>query len=372
MTYGMWEVLSTEYKNRRTIAHCKCTKCGAAKDIRLDALKLRPPLCNCSKAPDYSGMRKSGFVIVSKNDDGTYFCKCDCGNTFTTTISKIRRNINSCGCKKTKPKSNIKERECRECGKKFEGGTRAWYCPDCRVIRRRESAKKTAENRKKGALKSPGKEMVCENCGKTVIRNAPNQRFCEECGKENEKELARQQSLDYYAKNKEEINVVRRGSKKLYAIVSLDNPLEYDIVDAFIKKYRENMGFLISKYTAEEIANVVAKSKIAVYSWANKNQKRLPKIDSLLNLYKKYGDIALPYITHKGTLQRKPEIQPLSDTKISKLCAKSGYTMRQVAKIMNKTFAAFQQAYSKDTISSHTAIELLYVFGIDDVLKYFG
>ena len=373
MVYGTWEVCATEFINRRTLAHCKCTICGENRDIRLDVLMSNPPYCKCSpKNTDYSGMRKSGFVIVSKNDDGTYLCKCDCGSTFTTTIAKIRRDINSCGCKKANPSSNIKERECRECGKKFEGGPRAWYCPQCRENRRAESKRKTAENRKNGTLKSPGKEMICENCGKTIIRNAANQRYCEECGKENIKEIARQQSLEYYENNKEEINVIRKGTRKKYDIVSLENPLDYDIVDAFINKYRENMGFLISKYTAKEIASVSGKSEKTVYNWASKNRKCLPTIKTLLILYKKYGDIALPYITHKGTLERKDKIQPLTDTKIAKLCAKSGYTEYQIAKIMNKNYVTFNQVYSKDNIGSYTAIELLYVFGIDDVLEFFG
>ena len=164
MVYGTWEVCATEFINRRTLAHCKCTICGENRDIRLDVLMSNPPYCKCSpKNTDYSGMRKCGFVIVSKNDDGTYLCKCDCGNEFSTTIDKIRRDINSCGCKKANPSSNIKERECRECGKKFEGGPRAWYCPQCRETRRAESKRKNAENRKNGTLKSPGKEMICEN-----------------------------------------------------------------------------------------------------------------------------------------------------------------------------------------------------------------
>ena len=121
-----------------------------------------------------------------------------------------------------------------------------------------------------------------------------------------------------------------------------------------------------------KIASPIGKSEKTVYNWASKNRKCLPTIKTLLILYKKYGDIALPYITHKGTLERKDEIQPLTDTKIAKLCAKSGYTEYQIAKIMNKNYVTFNQVYSKDNIGSYTAIELLYVFGIDDVLEFFG
>lgn len=35
----------------------------------------------------------------------------------------------------------IRQRECKTCGRSFEGGPQAFYCPECRVIRRRETAR---------------------------------------------------------------------------------------------------------------------------------------------------------------------------------------------------------------------------------------
>ena len=38
----------------------------------------------------------------------------------------------------------------------------------------------------------------------------------EECGKANIKEITNQQSLEYYENNKEEINIIRKGTRKKY------------------------------------------------------------------------------------------------------------------------------------------------------------
>ena len=54
--------------------------------------------------------------------------------------------------------------------------------------------------------------MKCEKCGKEIIRGSARQRFCEECAKINLREIDKKQSMDYYKKNKDEINEKRRGS----------------------------------------------------------------------------------------------------------------------------------------------------------------
>ena len=36
----------------------------------------------------------------------------------------------------------VKDRACRQCGATFLGGPRAWYCPSCRLERRREADRK--------------------------------------------------------------------------------------------------------------------------------------------------------------------------------------------------------------------------------------
>ena len=80
----------------------------------------------------------------------------------------------------------------------------------------------------------------------------------------------------------------------------------------------------------------------------------------------------LPYITHEGVIKRKEPIPPINDKPISKMCAKSGYTIPQAAKALNKSVVNFRLVYGKDNFGDNAAIELLYVCGIDDVLEFFG
>lgn len=43
----------------------------------------------------------------------------------------------------------VRPRTCRQCGTTFEGGPRAWYCPACRELRRREAQAKYREKGRK-------------------------------------------------------------------------------------------------------------------------------------------------------------------------------------------------------------------------------
>lgn len=75
---------------------------------------------------------------------------------------------------------NMHERICRFCGNSFLGGSRAWYCPDCKIIRRQKLqkeyyAKKAVTARKIGSVD------ICEICGKEYIVNGGLQKYCKNC-----------------------------------------------------------------------------------------------------------------------------------------------------------------------------------------------
>lgn len=103
-------------------------------------------------------------------------------------------------------------RICRECGKSFQGGPRAWYCPDCR--KQREKAR-AARYRKDGYQRPLGSTDYCRHCGKPYIVQSGLQRYCKECGEENHKLVDRRQSLDYYRQHKGTINPRRNERRRV-------------------------------------------------------------------------------------------------------------------------------------------------------------
>lgn len=105
-----------------------------------------------------------------------------------------------------KGKSTIAPRTCRECGAIFDGGPRAWYCPDCREARKIMQKARYNERRKRGLSLSLGESVGrCEVCGREFIYASARQRYCPDCAKEAIKTSDRRQGLVwYYANDTEE------------------------------------------------------------------------------------------------------------------------------------------------------------------------
>lgn len=74
----------------------------------------------------------------------------------------------------------IRERVCRQCSANFLGGPRAWYCPACRIKRRRESDRKFRGKGRK-ADRPIGSTGKCIVCGNDYIVNSSRQKYCPEC-----------------------------------------------------------------------------------------------------------------------------------------------------------------------------------------------
>lgn len=81
-------------------------------------------------------------------------------------------------------------RTCRQCGTIFNGGPRAWYCPDCRLERRREADRRLAA-RGRVPLRPLGSIDKCTVCGKDYIVNSSNQKYCPECAYDAVREIDR-------------------------------------------------------------------------------------------------------------------------------------------------------------------------------------
>ena len=107
---------------------------------------------------------------------------------------------------------NMRTRICRECGKAFSGGPRAWYCPECRSIRERERRKKYNTY---GYARKLGGTDICKRCGKEYIVCSGTQRYCEECSKIAIMEIDRNQGLEWYKKNADTYNPIRYDRRKV-------------------------------------------------------------------------------------------------------------------------------------------------------------
>lgn len=94
--------------------------------------------------------------------------------------------------------TTIRPRTCRECGAIFDGGPRAWYCPSCRAVRRKEAA---ARYRKNGVDRPLGSIDYCTVCGKAYVVKSGRQRYCPECADDAVRQQDRMASKEWNAEN---------------------------------------------------------------------------------------------------------------------------------------------------------------------------
>lgn len=95
-------------------------------------------------------------------------------------------------------KSSIRPRVCKTCGRTFDGGPRAWYCPECRA-ERKKNRNRTQTNRPIGSTD------ICQRCGEPYIVMSWRQKYCEKCADEAVKEKVRAHKKEVREKNKEKI-----------------------------------------------------------------------------------------------------------------------------------------------------------------------
>lgn len=110
--------------------------------------------------------------------------------------------------------NNMLPRTCRECGKTFQGGPRAWYCPECRAERKKIQSKEYKQRKKSGKTIPIGSLMKCEICGKEIVKSGGAQRFCPECAEKHLKEIDNQQSLEWKKANLEKVRESKRKISK--------------------------------------------------------------------------------------------------------------------------------------------------------------
>ena len=112
----------------------------------------------------------------------------------------------------------LQDRICRQCGRSFTGGPRAWYCPDCRKVR----ARRQQRERKCIARRPLGSMDICQRCGKPYTVTSSNQKYCPACQPIHAREYDRKTSLEFYQQHADKINpkrYVRRKVKQKICII---------------------------------------------------------------------------------------------------------------------------------------------------------
>lgn len=110
----------------------------------------------------------------------------------------------------------VRPRICRQCGATFDGGPRAWYCPACRELRKREALTKY---RKKGrkADRPLGSVDKCVRCGAEYVVKSARQKYCPDCAYEGVREADRPMSRAWNQAHKDTYypakNAKRRKTK---------------------------------------------------------------------------------------------------------------------------------------------------------------
>ena len=103
-----------------------------------------------------------------------------------------------------KAKSTLAPRACRTCGAAFQGGPRAWYCPDCRRERQRKQDREAKARAKAGKVRKIGSTDICTICGKPYIVNGGLRRYCPDCAPEAIREADRVKGRQWMAEHREE------------------------------------------------------------------------------------------------------------------------------------------------------------------------
>ena len=102
--------------------------------------------------------------------------KCiKCGRLFETA----RPEQAQCNdCLAAAKATTIRPRTCRQCGAVFDGGPRAWYCPNCRAERKKDAMQRF---RQRGAVRPLGSVDQCVVCGGDYVVNSARQKYCPSC-----------------------------------------------------------------------------------------------------------------------------------------------------------------------------------------------
>lgn len=119
-------------------------------------------------------------------------------------------------------------RICNNCGRIFEGGPRALFCPGCRLERQRKQNAEHKARARAGKSRKIGSIATCTMCHQAYAVSSGNQKYCPNCAPEAVAERDRVQGLEYYHKNKEFINPQRNELRRKAMEKCNECGLEFD------------------------------------------------------------------------------------------------------------------------------------------------
>jgi Zn finger protein HypA/HybF involved in hydrogenase expression len=108
----------------------------------------------------------------------------------------------------------LNNRVCRECGRIFPGGPRAWYCPSCRKERRDASVRRCKKRSRQGITRKLGSLSPCAVCGKDYVVRSAMQKYCPDCAPEAIRLVDAAQGLAYYHANKATLNPSKNAKRR--------------------------------------------------------------------------------------------------------------------------------------------------------------
>lgn len=75
----------------------------------------------------------------------------------------------------------VRTRTCITCGVEFPGGPRASYCPECREIRKKQQKREYLERKAAHKIREIGSTDICQSCGNPYTVDGSLQKYCPDC-----------------------------------------------------------------------------------------------------------------------------------------------------------------------------------------------
>ena len=115
------------------------------------------------------------------------------------------------------PSIVVKDRTCRQCGKSFPGGPRAWYCPDCRLDRSWARGRENCRKRRQGiaSARPLGSTDYCVVCGQPYMVKSARQKYCPQCAPDAIRKVDKDQTKRWIEEHKDTYYPERNKKRRM-------------------------------------------------------------------------------------------------------------------------------------------------------------
>lgn len=190
-----------------------CKMCGKQFDGGPRAAYCKECRPKRAKELDYSRRAKTAKRRIGDIDNcqicgEPYIIKASAAKYCTECAKKMQKQR-----KKQPTKRPLGSTDsCKKCGKKYivTAGTQR-FCPECGKEVHDTASK---ERKRQQAENNIGCIIKCKYCGRDFVKTVPKQIYCQDCKEIAVKKIDREQGLEYYYKNKDEINPKRNLKRR--------------------------------------------------------------------------------------------------------------------------------------------------------------